>query len=386
MKNNIIFLECTQNYGYQYSAANTKTELMAHGLWEQGDNCVIHNGIVGTSQVKIKTTIDPEFATIITYHKKGHQLFSWLFNLKRLYKDLKCLFNAKSNNILILEYADYHLFLVYVLFARLLHYKTVIISQEWVTTVPFTHFLMKPYCWIYSKTFGYFADAILPISEYIIERIRHFKTPFMKLPILANYTENVIAVTPKEHYDNYFLYCVYAIYSTPISMILNAYKQYIAKNGKQKLILILSGKDKDIAVIEEYVKTLKLNNKVIIKQKLPYDELFLMYRRASALLIPLNPDEEQDKARFSQKIAEYLSSAQPIITNNVGEIPYYFKDKENIIIASAYSVEGFCDTFKWLENDMNQVEVIGKNGYELGKQQFNYAIFGKLLHKFLLEL
>ena len=44
---NIIFLDCTQNYGFQFSAANTKTELLAKGLAFAGNNCIIHNGLTG---------------------------------------------------------------------------------------------------------------------------------------------------------------------------------------------------------------------------------------------------------------------------------------------------------------------------------------------------
>ena len=40
---NVFFLGCTQGYGYNYSAANTKTELIARGLFEQGCNCTILN-------------------------------------------------------------------------------------------------------------------------------------------------------------------------------------------------------------------------------------------------------------------------------------------------------------------------------------------------------
>jgi hypothetical protein len=384
MKNNIIFLDCTQNYGYQYSAANTKVELMARGIWEQGDNCFIHNGLIGTYQVKETTKIEKEFATIITYSQKGHQLLSWIFNIKTLYKDLRGRYNQNFKNILILEYADFHIFLIYVLFGRLLHYKIVIIAHEWAPIVPSIHWLRKPSAWLYAATFGYMVDAILPISEYIIQRISVFHKPYMKLPILADFTENQNCPLIKEF--DYFLYCVYAAHSKPIFMILNAYKQYIILNGKQRLILVLAGNSKEIAVIKDYFVNLNLNDQIVIKQNLPYNELFSLYRGASALLIPLNPNEAQDEARFSQKIAEYVSSKQPIITNNVGEIKFYFKDRDNIILASSYSEIGFYDSFVWIENNMNQASIVGKNGYELGREQFNYVIYGKLLHDFFIKL
>lgn len=56
MKNNILFIGCTQNLGYQFSAANTKVEFMTKGLSLAGDTCTIFNGISGKKGLK-KTEI-----------------------------------------------------------------------------------------------------------------------------------------------------------------------------------------------------------------------------------------------------------------------------------------------------------------------------------------
>lgn len=47
MKLNVVFLGCTQGYGYTFSACNTKIEFMSRGLTELGNTCYIHNGLVG---------------------------------------------------------------------------------------------------------------------------------------------------------------------------------------------------------------------------------------------------------------------------------------------------------------------------------------------------
>lgn len=40
---------------------------------------------------------------------------------------------------------------------------------------------------------------------------------------------------------------------------------------------------------------------VIFKHQIPYEELMDIYKSSLGLLIPLDPDSVQDKARFSQK-------------------------------------------------------------------------------------
>ena len=385
MKNNVIFLGCTENYGYQFSAANTKVEFLAKGLMKLGDICAIHNGIIGNPNIKtheIKEISD--VGTVITYSKKVGQLISWAINLPRLAKDLKRLHKSECKNILILSMADYHIFLVYVALARIYGYKIVVISHEWGPTVSTTHPLRKPSVWLYSQTFGYLADGILPISEFIIRKIKHFRKPYIKIPITADYNHNPQECA-NEHGD-YFLYCVYAAYSRVIFIIIEAYLKFRlhVKSGV-KLILILSGNEEQRNYICNYINKKDRDGDIIVKHKVPYKVLMDLYFNARALVIPLDPASQQDEARFSQKIAEYLSSSSPIISNNVGEIKSYFTDKENIILCD-YSTDGFADAFEWVMEHPADSKRIGINGFSLGKKEFDYQKLSKDLHNYLIKL
>ena len=93
---------------------------------------------------------------------------------------------------------------------------------------------------------------------------------------------------------------------------------------------------------------------------MPYNELLTLYSESLALLIPLDKTNTQDKARFSQKIAEYTSVGRPIITNPVGEVPYYFNSE------SAYFLDGL-DTnklAKMFEEIISNKEIASEIGYK----------------------
>lgn len=383
--NNIIFLGCTQNYGYQFSAANTKVEFLAKGLKELGDHCIIHNGITGTTKTyKKEIKQNPEIGFIITYPQKGNRFISWLFNLPLLIKDLKSFYQKKNNNYIILESPDYHIYLVYALLAKIYNYKIIVISHEWAPTITTIHPIKKPFTYLYTYTFGYYANGILPISEFIIKKIEHFKKPYIKIPVIAEYNQ----ITQHKHTknNNYFLYCVYAAYKRVIYQIIDAYIEYLKNNQTNiKLFLILSGSKKQISIIQDYIEQQGQNTNIIIKNKLPYKTLMDLYSNAVALIIPLDPNNQQDEARFSQKIAEYLSSGTPIISNNVGEIKYYFKDKQNIILCD-YNVNGFVNAFKWVSSYPEKARQIGINGFYLGRQEFDYRTVTKKLHTFIQNL
>lgn len=383
---NIIFLDCTQNFGHQFSATNSKTRYMIKGLRAFGDSCTIINSINGMVGINnVEKIFDDETGEVITYPFKKNIFISWLFNIKDLYNDLKSHRKKGDKNFIILEFPDYHIYILYIILARMLNYKIITISHEWGPTITSTRNIRKPSVWLYTKTFGYMVDGILPISEYIIERIKHFKKPYIKLPVIADFSEinetsNVLII---EKYS-YFLYCVYAGYKRTIIPIIDSYMVYRNNGGNSKLLLILSGSSSQIHVIEDYVKNIKAEEYIIIKTKVPYPELNLLYSNALALIIPLNPYCEQDKARFSQKIAEYLSSGSPIISNNVGEVKHYFVDKKNIILCDYPN--GFSDAFTWVTKNIQNSKEIGQNGYKLGKLNFDFRIIGENIHNFLHNL
>lgn len=383
---NIIFLDCTQNFGHQFSATNSKTRYMIKGLRAFGDSCTIINSINGMVGINnVEKIFDDETGEVITYPFKKNIFISWLFNIKDLYYDLKSHRKKGDKNFIILEFPDYHIYILYIILARMLNYKIITISHEWGPTITSTRNIRKPSVWLYTKTFGYMVDGILPISEYIIERIKHFKKPYIKLPVIADFskvneTSNVQII---EKYS-YFLYCVYAGYKRTIIPIIDSYMVYRNNGGNSKLLLILSGSSSQIHVIEDYVKNIKAEEYIIIKTKVPYPELNLLYSNALALIIPLNPHCEQDKARFSQKIAEYLSSGSPIISNNVGEVKHYFVDKKNIILCDYPN--GFSDAFTWVTKNIQNSKEIGQNGYKLGKLNFDFRIIGENIHEFLFKI
>lgn len=384
---NIIFLDCTQNYGHQFSATNSKTRFMIKGLKAQGDSCTIINSINGMAGIqKTEKIIDSEVGEVITYPCKRNKIINWLFNIKPLYHDLKIHRQKDKKNFIILEFPYFHIYIIYILLARLLNYKIITISHEWGSTFKSTKFIRKISIGLYTKTFGYMVDGILPISEYIIERIKHFHKPYIKVPIMADF--NVLTKTSSNHIEHekepYFLYCVYAGYKREIIPIIDSYRIYKEKGGKCHLLLVLSGTSIQINTIQKYINEINEEEYISIKTKIPNSELWQLYSNAVGLIIPLNPNYEQDKARFSQKIAEYLSSGTPIISNNVGEIKYYFTDKENIILCDYPN--GFSDAFAWVTKNPQLSKEIGHKGYKLGKAYFDFHVIGKALHTFLSQI
>ena len=377
----VIFLGCTNNYGHGFSANVTKISLVARGLKEMGANCIIHNGIEGYPGLKAVEDVEYNGSRTITYKCYGHKLVSWIFNIRKLYTFLRTEKKQDDNNVLILELPFYHIFLVYVLLARILKYKIVDISHEWGPTVTSEKIIKKPSLWLFAKTFGWMVDGILPISEYIIKKISHFGKPYLKLPILSDFSDSINTSVITE---NKFVYCASVYYDRIIYKIIDAFHLYNKFGGSYNLILVLNGPLYLQNKVKAYIEKCSLTDRIQVQTNLPYKTLYNTFETASALLIPLDPKCEQDSARFSQKIAEYLSSKTPIITNNVGEICHYFSDNE--VIKCDYTEEAFSQAFKWVEHNKETAKQIGLNGYNRGKLSFDYLSNAKKLYSFLQKI
>lgn len=380
---NIVFLDCTQNYGYQFSASNTKMELLAKGLTLECNSCAIVNGIAGYRGIRKAEVKHVEgVGEVITYPHRRIPVIGSMANVPSLICDLKRRKRGNDKNVVILSNVYLHLYFIYVLTGRRLGYKVVAISHEWVPTVKRRFWIQNVLGAIYAKTFAWGTHAILPISHYIRKRVEHFGKPILMTPVLAEYPAKI----PLMEKSDSFVYCVYAFYYRVITMIIDSYKVYVSQVANPYgLTLVLSGPEMQIEKVRNYICDRSLQSHVSIKTKLPYAELLRTYQSAKALLIPLNSDHEQDHARFSQKIAEYLSSGTPVISNNVGEIPYYFQDKENIVLTD-YSVDGFARAFRWVQDNEAEAVEIGKRGFAKGEKKFNHVLFGKKLNTFLNEL
>ena len=118
---------------------------------------------------------------------------------------------------------------------------------------------------------------------------------------------------------------------------------------------------------------------------LTYEDLIQKYMHASALLIPLT-DSVQDKARFPQKISEYLASGNPIITTNYGEVPFYFKNEVNALVASSYDTSEFARKMDFVAKEPDRAVQIGRDGLSTGLRFFDYNSYAGETRKLIVSL
>lgn len=375
---NIVLLDITDNYPVSFSANNSKAEFIARGLLENGCQVHIINNLKGEEDIKeVKSEISQYGIHYITFpHADGFK--GWIQNYKMRVEILKK-YRINGINGAIIGMKYYHIFLINTLLTKRLGYKSTSLFHEWHISFNHKNLVRKIEAWLKDKTFGYLINGVLPISEFLIEKSKIFKKQILKLPVLADFNNN--PGKDRSHPDC-FVYCAHADYIRIIEFIIDSYSIAMNKGLENELVLVLHGKESSINKIRTKVEERKLSDKIKVKSKLSNAELSALYKSAIGLLIPLDPESLQDKARFSQKIAEYLTSARPIITSNTGEISYYFRNEKNAVIIN-FTPEAYANAMVMLANNLELAEKIGRSGWELGSKYFDYKKNADRIAKFI---
>jgi len=87
-------------------------------------------------------------------------------------------------------------------------------------------------------------------------------------------------------------------------------------------------------------------------------------------------NNDQDKARFPHKIAEYCAAGRPVITNKVGEINNYFNEF-NSYLCSEYDTTEYSDAMERIISDPVHARDVAENSYQTGLKHFNYRSYSK---------
>lgn len=354
-------------------------------LLVKNNSVIILNRYSSCGTLKIKNTkLDEKIKVVdILPPKNTNKIWSIvLFLLSILYEPIKIIeFNRKRRIDVIHVYSGHYFdFLYYFIISRIIKSKVIYQYVEYRTA-------FKPRG-LYHKINSYLCDywgmklfdGVLPISNYLEEKVKcvNSNVPTLKLPPICDFDLFANTKIGIKKDFSYLLFCASLEYLEVIEFVVNSFNKSLISKDK-KLVLILSGNINEIK---------RLRNKwqeCIILTQLPYDELISYFKEAYALFIPLRPIVS-DIARFPNKICEYLASEGVIITTNVGEVSYYFKDALNAIVAREYTENSMVDCLDKLQNGKYNYEVIRKNGYELGKQLFDADSYVDDIQSFLEKL
>jgi len=290
----------------------------------------------------------------------------------------------KNNNLdfAILSTRNFYLVLHYSILSKILGFKILLNYVEYYSALKKDFFDIKQR--VNDKLFDRYApvlaDAVLPISEFLINHINKISSSisYLKIPGLTDLKKYDGTETLQN--ETYFLYCGAAGYKEIILFIIDSFGLIV--DNESYLYLVINGSGNEIQEIKNYINNTKQKEKIEIFSNLTQKELFTYYKNALALLIPLRPTF-QDIARFPHKTGEYLASGNPVIATNYGEIKYYFRDGKNILLAESYDINLFAEKMQFVIDNPLEAKKIGFEGKNMAIKLFDYRYKAKEIDDFL---
>lgn len=373
----------SDGYPIKFSANNTKGEFIALGLKKAGCKVAMLDEFYGTKDVLIAEKGISEKGIDYFLLPRIGRLKVPFYTLPKIWDYLRERKEKKGKNHIIIGMKYYPLYILVCLMARVQGYTRSSLFHEWHISLGKKNKRWLSEAWLKDKTFGYWLNGIFPIGHFLKDKTLRFRKPVMLVPVMGEYDR-----APKRYkVRNSFTYCCGAAYLLRNRLILNAFKLLISEKefAHIELILVLIGKQEEMESVRRLVADMGIISNIIIKNQISQSELYDTFDSSIGLIIPLNPDNLQDVARFSQKIAEYVASKRPIITSGVGEIPYYFKDNESAKIVP-FTENGYFLGMKMLAENHVLADKIGIGGYKVGCQFFDYEKVGKRMKNFIENL
>ena len=298
---------------------------------------------------------------------------------------LKKLANKNKIDCAVLSTHSYAAVLYYYILSKIIGFKTIL------NYVEFYSGLEKKWPdadkWLNDKLFDKYAprltDGVFIISEFLINHLKKVSPAkrYLKIPNLTD-VERYNGIEFQEG-DKYLLFCGAAGYFEIIKFIIDSFEDLNTTSAF--LYLVINGHEIDKEEVRKYIDSSKHKNRIRFLTRLTDKELSGYYLNSIALLIPLR-STLQDVARFPHKIGEYLASGSPVISTNYGEVKYYFKDMENMLIAESYDINLFTRKMQFVLDNPKEAKRIGENGKEIAFNQFDYRANGKRIIKFIDEL
>jgi glycosyltransferase involved in cell wall biosynthesis len=283
----------------------------------------------------------------------------------------------------ILSTRSFSAILFYSILAKLFGFKTILNYVEYYSAIKKKKFQLGKK--LNDKLFDRYAaslcHAVFPISEFLIDHIKKVSPgkKYLKIPGLTDFEKyRDIPVLPGE---KYFLFCGDARYREIVQFIIDSFERLNAREPVF-LYLVIGGDDASMEQIRNYISQQVQRDKIKVFSNLPEKQLFTYYKNAVALLIPLRPTF-QDLARFPHKTGEYLASGNPVISTNYGEVKYYFKDSENMLLADSYDVNLFAEKMQFVIVSPADAQKIGMNGKNVASNLFDYRNRAAVINDFL---
>ena len=133
------------------------------------------------------------------------------------------------------------------------------------------------------------------------------------------------------------------------------------------------------------INNLSLNNRVLFKGKVPFNEVPTILSHAY-ILVTSQPNTVRASGGFPTKLGEYLSAGVPVILTDVGENTKEIKDNIHAFFVPPNNVDLYAKKIEFIIKNYSYAKLVANNGRNYIKEKFSAKVKTEELISFLNSL
>ncbi|MHC1696764.1 MAG: glycosyltransferase [Geobacteraceae bacterium] len=232
------------------------------------------------------------------------------------------------------------------------------------------------------------SSGVLAISTSIIDFLKNQgvdNSRILHLPILVDherFARTSTSAIPVLVGKRYFLNSGALDEKEGLEYILEAFAAVSKSDGQVCLAITGAPEQHRKKLFLELAKSLNIEERLLFTGFLSSDQLTWAYQNAIALLC-CRASTPFANFGFPTKLAEYLSSGRPVITNEVGDMLRYLKDGENAFFARPEDSVSIAGQMTRILDSPDLASHVGINGRKTAADCFDYKNFVRPVDEFL---
>ncbi len=232
------------------------------------------------------------------------------------------------------------------------------------------------------------ADGIFCISNYLMNFYteQHIDTRKLFLVPSTVDPDRFIKVKNKPVDYDYIGYFGSLTFSRDnVDLLIEAFAEFSKLHANVNLILGGFCSESERNDIEKLISTLNIKNRVLLLGYLTREEI-VQYITHANILVMVRSHDLQSQASYPSKLTEFLASARPVISVNVGEIPLYLKDGENAFLINPGNAKELLEKLDFVYSNPLIAKGVGQKGKQLTETIFNYKFQAERMIGFINHL
>lgn len=234
---------------------------------------------------------------------------------------------------------------------------------------------------IQRKYFDRFYNGLIVLSQFLKDEAVKHQVSRTRILVVPHFIK--FQVTSKSHQKdiqkNIITYCGTLSFENGIIDLIKAFN-IIKKQEENIELRLVGGADNELLQLIKD-ENLDLSN-VVFTGFVEKEEVELEMLQSSILVSPRR-ESDWANAGFPTKIGEYFSTKTPVVITAVGDLPSYFKNKEEVVFAEANNPSSIAEAILYIIAEKDQAVEIAEKGYLWAMNNLDYIANSKKVKDFI---